>query len=44
LVELLDVDRGALGRAARAGRVDRLATHAWPTLFGDQFLYEIRPA
>ena len=44
-IELLDVDRGVLGGAARAaGRIDRLATRVWPTLFGYQFLYEIRPA
>jgi SAM-dependent methyltransferase len=44
-VEVLD--RGAdspIGRIARAaGAVDRLATRAWPTLFGYQFLYELQP-
>lgn len=39
--------RGAtspIGRVARAvGAVDRLATRVWPTLFGYQFLYELRP-
>lgn len=44
-LELLGSDPGVLGRVARlAGRIDRLATRVWPTLFGYQFLYEIRPA
>jgi len=39
------LDRGgetAVSKAARvAGRVDRVATRAWPTLFGYQFLYRL---
>jgi len=44
-VEVLDVaSRSVVGRASRAaGRVDRFATRVWPTLFGYQFLYELRP-
>lgn len=34
----------AIGRALRvAGAVDRAAVRAWPTMFGYQFLYELRP-
>ncbi len=35
----------SFARLARAaGNVDRLATRAWPTMFGYQFLYELRRA
>jgi glycosyltransferase involved in cell wall biosynthesis/SAM-dependent methyltransferase len=42
------LDRGGeslVSRAARgAARVDRVATAAWPTMFGYQFLYRLAPA
>jgi 2-polyprenyl-3-methyl-5-hydroxy-6-metoxy-1,4-benzoquinol methylase len=43
-IELLERDESStLGRLARiAGKVDRLATRVWPTMFGYQFLYELR--
>jgi glycosyltransferase involved in cell wall biosynthesis len=41
------LDRGGetfMSRAARgAARVDRVATAAWPTMFGYQFLYRLQP-
>ena len=45
-IELLErEDSSMLGRLARAaGNIDRLATRAWPTMFGYQFLYELRRA
>ena len=43
-IELLERDRSSMfGRLARiAGNIDRLATRVWPTMFGYQFLYELR--
>jgi SAM-dependent methyltransferase len=45
-VELLEGGRSwpVARLAAAAGAIDRAATKAWPTLFGYQFLYELRPA
>ena len=45
-IELLDRDGSSMiARLARAaGTVDRLATRVWPTMFGYQFLYELRRA
>ena len=45
-IELLERDGSSMfARLARAaGNVDRLATRAWPTMFGYQFLYELRRA
>jgi glycosyltransferase involved in cell wall biosynthesis len=44
-VEVLDIDADSVGArvAAIAGSADRAATRVWPTLFGYQFLYELRP-
>ena len=44
-IEVLDVRRAACsaGRLVPSDAIDRLATRVWPTLFGYQFLYEIRP-
>ena len=43
-IELLEHDGSSmLARLARAaGYIDRLATRVWPTMFGYQFLYELR--
>lgn len=45
-IEVLDGGGArSLGRMTNAiSAVDRLATRVWPTLFGYQFLYELRPA
>jgi SAM-dependent methyltransferase len=45
-IELLERDGSSIvARLARgAGAIDRLATRAWPTMFGYQFLYELRRA
>ena len=42
--EVLDSGGFPLSRVARVvSAVDRAATRVWPTLFGYQFLYELRP-
>ena len=45
-IELLERDGSSMfARLARAaGDIDRAATRAWPTMFGYQFLYELRRA
>ena len=43
-IELLQANDGVPGLLARgASRIDMYATRVWPTLFGYQLLYELRP-
>ena len=44
VLERGDVSPRILRAARAAGAADRVATHAWPTLFGYQFLYRLERA